>query len=121
MLRKSTSPTLFRKSNDSINLIDWNEKFIDAGCNKELIDYVMKEKIILDYENLFNTFSKLPPNFKNAIQYPWQLYCLSGEKEAFDKVIESHNEYVKKIEKKIDKYNEDINLLKHALQTEDRK
>ena len=75
---------LFGAKNSSENLVDWKKKFVEKNCNEDLIEYVLKQKKIKDYDNLYSRFSVLPDDTRCDIQNPWELFCLSGETEAFD-------------------------------------
>ncbi len=88
----------FRRTGVSEDLLLWKSKFIEAGCNEEVIDFVLKQKIIQNYDYLYQQFTRLPPSMRNDIESPWELFCLSGEPAAFDFVTDK-NTTAKKIVK----------------------
>ena len=64
-------------------LIFLRTRFIEDGCNENLIDELIKLNVIENYKHLYQVFTTLLPGIRENIQTLWQLLCLSGEEKAF--------------------------------------
>lgn len=61
----------------------WKDTFVTAGCNPGLITNVLGKHMIENYDNLYQSFIRLPTDRRQNISNLWELFCLSGEKIAF--------------------------------------
>lgn len=82
-----------------VSAIEWEERFIQAGCDTVLFKQVYQTKVIEDYKKLLKAFTNLPISMREDFQEPWQLFVLSGEKKAFEYALNPDNTKIKPMNK----------------------
>lgn len=75
---------LFFSINESKNTANAINEIIRAGCANDLIQQVIQQRVIQDYEPLCQAYLRQLPDMRKELLMPWMLFCLSGEKNAFN-------------------------------------
>lgn len=68
-------------------ILYWDNKLIEAGCNKDLLKKVIQSNIIQNYKNLYRAFMNMPYKDRTHINDSWEIFYLSGEPRAIHYTI----------------------------------
>lgn len=90
------------------NKAEYKTRLVDLGIHPAIVNTVIQANIIKDYEHLCQQASCLTPLMRDEITSPWELFVLSGERDAFNEAMSNYKLDASSVGKR------DINPLHYA-------